>query len=280
MAGPWEGAAGADRTGAGAGAAGAGAGAAGPRADTAEVAASLGAGEDPGVGAPLGAGEDSELGAPLGTGGDSELGAPPGAGEGSGAAPLGAGEGSGAAPLGAGEGSGVKSPLAAEARRVRAGAGSAGPWRGTLRRGAAVPRATPESVPGAAGDSSCPGAAGSSSCPGTDWVTSAAAMPVVATSPATCAPVVRPGHYSIGARQSGMTGSARWAPPAFPARPHPALPSHQPAPSGEEGTRARPPGPAASPGRRGHRNSVLTRPCCPTPPPPKDPRAAPWRCLS
>src|SRR5262245_55402481 len=65
-------------------------------------------------------------------------------------------------------------------------AGGAGPpaaERARARRGAATSRATSVSSPGT----------GDSSGPGTDWVTSAAAVPVVATSPATCAPVVRPG---------------------------------------------------------------------------------------
>src|SRR5215470_20080718 len=75
-----------------------------------------------------------------------------------------------------------------------AAAGGAGPpaaGRACARRGAATSRATSVSSPGT----------GDSSGPGTDWVTSAAAVPVVATSPATCAPVVRPGNQSIGARQ-------------------------------------------------------------------------------
>src|SRR6516162_5465133 len=65
--------------------------------------------------------------------------------------------------------------------------------RGRARRGSATSRATSVSSPGT-GDSSGPGA---------DWVTSAAAVRVVATSPATYAPVVRPGNQSIGACQSG-----------------------------------------------------------------------------
>src|SRR5215471_17578822 len=72
------------------------------------------------------------------------------------------------------------------------GAGPVAPGRPRARRGAAPSRATPVSSPGT-GDSSGPGA---------DWVTSAAAVPVVATSPATCAPVVRPGIQSIGPCQS------------------------------------------------------------------------------
>src|SRR5215475_7918267 len=74
-----------------------------------------------------------------------------------------------------------------------AGAGSVVSGRVRARRGAAAPLATSVPSPGT-GDSSGPGA---------DWVTSAAAVPVVATSPATYAPVARTGNQSIGARQSG-----------------------------------------------------------------------------
>jgi hypothetical protein len=192
--------------GAGEGAAGVGAGseAAGvplrAREDLEWVGAPGGAGADPvGVGAPWGAGEDPEgVEAPWGAGADPE---------------------GVEAPGGAGEDTAGADRAGALADRAEAG-------RGPLRRGATASRVTPSSAPEPAGDSSRPGSAegsscpeisGRSSCPGTDWVTSAAAMPVVATSPATCAPVVRPGLYSIGARQSGMCGSARQGARAFPA---------------------------------------------------------------
>src|SRR6516162_1369714 len=84
--------------------------------------------------------------------------------------------------------------------------------RGRARRGSATSRATSVSSPGT-GDSSGPGA---------DWVTSAAAVRVVATSPATYAPVVRPGNQSIGACQSGprvavSQAAARYPPLTIPA---------------------------------------------------------------
>src|SRR6516225_8325010 len=108
-------------------------------------------------------------------------------------------------PLG---GAGVAAGEGAEAAAGGAagGAGLAAADRARARRGAATSRVTSVSSPGT-GDSSGPGA---------DWVTSAAAAPVVATSPATCAPVVRPGIQSIGACQSGppvaVSGTAAYLP--------------------------------------------------------------------
>ena len=61
-----------------------------------------------------------------------------------------------------------------------AGADSAGP--GSAETGTAVSRAASPLSPGAAGKSCCPGA---------EEATSAPALPVIATSPATCAPVIR-----------------------------------------------------------------------------------------
>src|SRR5215470_16276524 len=94
---------------------------------------------------------------------------------------------------------------AAEDGVAAAGAGLAA-GRARARRGAATSRVTSVSSPGT----------GDSSGPGTDRVTSAAAVPVVATSPATCAPVVRPGIQSIGACQSGppvaVSGTAARSP--------------------------------------------------------------------
>src|SRR5215468_8543159 len=93
----------------------------------------------------------------------------------------------------------------AEVAAAEAGAADGAGWvaapsaRVRARRGAAASRATSVSPPGT-GDSSGPGA---------DWVTSAAAVRVVATSPATCAPVVRPGNQSIGACQRGLLVAAR-----------------------------------------------------------------------
>src|SRR5215472_3239428 len=89
--------------------------------------------------------------------------------------------------------------VAAAGAGAAGGAGLVAAGRARARCGAAASRATSVSFP-ETGDSSGPGA---------DWVTSAAAVPVVATSPATCAPVVRPGNQSIGACQSGLLVAAR-----------------------------------------------------------------------
>src|SRR5579859_3269973 len=115
------------------------------------------------------------------------------AGNGAAAVLAGDGEDAGRAAAGVPAGAGVSA----------AGAGPGTPGaaagRDVTRRGFAAWRATPASCP-EAGDSPCSGA---------DWVTSAAAVPVVATSPATCAPVVRPGLYSIGAGQDGPPVAAQ-----------------------------------------------------------------------
>src|SRR5215831_12705172 len=86
-----------------------------------------------------------------------------------------------------------------------ASAGSvAGPAAGAARPGTAASRVTSPLSP----------EAGKSCCPGADEVTSASAVPVVATSPATCAPVVRQGPIlSAAARPHVLAsryGAAAW----------------------------------------------------------------------
>src|SRR5215472_7115911 len=122
---------------------------------------------------PLMPAEDPEGAGSVGAGADA-------VGAGAGAAGAGA-DAAGADSAGTAAGAAEAAPDAAEARR------------GAARRGTTASRATSPSSPGTARGSSCPSLAGRSSCLGTDRVTSAAAMPVVATSPATYAPVVRPG---------------------------------------------------------------------------------------
>src|SRR5690348_9122563 len=98
-----------------------------------------------------------------------------------------------AVSAGAGGSAGGAGLASAGGAGLAAGDAGSAAGRGRARRGSAASRATSVSSPGT----------GVSSDPGTDWVTSAAAVRVVATSPATYAPVVRPGNQSIGACQSG-----------------------------------------------------------------------------
>src|SRR5215475_2787408 len=170
----------------------------------------------------------------------------PGGGLGGGAVEAAGGAGPGEA-LGTAAGAGSAGTGSAEAGSAGAGsaaAGSAGAGpaeAGTAGSGAASP--------------SFPGAAGKPCCPGAEEATSAPALPVIVTSPATCAPVIRQEpilsaaawpHALVSRRGTGVaaTGTpadaavsgarARGAEVRSNNEQRPQIPRRQPVPAGQE----------------------------------------------
>src|SRR5215470_15618911 len=109
----------------------------------------------------------------------------------------GGGAGEGAAGAGAPASAGSAAGPAAGSAAGPAAGSVAGPAAGSARPGTAASRVTSPLSP----------EAGKSCCPGADEVTSASAVPVVATSPVTCAPVVRQGPILSAAARPHVLAS-------------------------------------------------------------------------